>query len=413
MESKRIQPRLTVREQLNARPNIGGHRFRDRQLALDIKGPVGFGRRAADVFVDGKFDPPLEIKDYNIKLFTPNGIELNVQNLVGKSASEIDARAARIDEISQIVQVKTEADMRREDLLWIDQCLAARRNDTSQESIASKVQEIGHQAAVVEVALPVRRTALAEEIGIEMMPILAGEFVAWNPRQRTEHNAFQIAKTPFTNGQFKALYEKKPEEVKEIIGNPLYIENYNKLDVPFDPNSLLSHSLALSVEEDADKKEESPLVLISQMQAAKIAELLGMRLPTELECMRAALSADKRMYRLRGELYGLRIKRCDDNRTMSVFRNPELVSPEGILILELNLSEHTSSLRGEIEWMKHTDNRSGGRTASGKQSHKDMYYGAIRCGWNSFCKFPSVELSKIMSKGFTTYLGFRFAEDLR
>ena len=99
MAVERIGMRLTVAEQVSRRQE-----FRGRGLALEVRGVRGFGTRATEVL--SHLPALLTAKGVEVRAYTPLGLELNVVNLVGRTAGEIDSMAAQIDALSRVASVR-------------------------------------------------------------------------------------------------------------------------------------------------------------------------------------------------------------------------------------------------------------------------------------------------------------------
>lgn len=180
---------------------------------------------------------------------------------------------------------------------------------------------------------PVR--SLAKDIGIEMKEIQAGQFI-FQGHEGVNNNGFRIAETPFTNGHFRALFEKEPDALEEILKR--------------DPMEFLLASLDVSAKDNtAYDKENSPLVYISQIEATAMAELIGMRLLTEQEWERAAAYTDGRDFPY-GNRIDIKRHTFNDKGTRSVYAHPEGASEEGVLDLAGNIWEWTSTPYGEIDF---------------------------------------------------------------
>jgi hypothetical protein len=92
--------RLTFTEQISRSAG-----FRGRSLAMEIRGPKGFGTRAVEAL--NNLPVLLAAKDVELEFYTPLGCELNVSALIGKTAEEIDDMAAQIDALSQAAATRT------------------------------------------------------------------------------------------------------------------------------------------------------------------------------------------------------------------------------------------------------------------------------------------------------------------
>ena len=87
--------RLTVAEQVSRKLA-----FRGRPLAIEVRGPKGFGTRATEAL--NNLPALLAAKGVEVKFYTPLGHELNAAALIGKTPADIDAMAAQIDAPSQV-----------------------------------------------------------------------------------------------------------------------------------------------------------------------------------------------------------------------------------------------------------------------------------------------------------------------
>lgn len=88
--------RMTFSEQTSRNPA-----FKGRGLAVEVRGGNWFGSRAADLIQNL---PDLSaVKGFEAKFFTPRGIELKAEALLGRrTVASIDEMAARIDILSQV-----------------------------------------------------------------------------------------------------------------------------------------------------------------------------------------------------------------------------------------------------------------------------------------------------------------------
>lgn len=86
--------RLTVAQQVSR--NVA---FRGKGLAIEVRGAMGMETRGVEVIK--KLPAFLAMKDVEVRIYTPFGIELNAASLVGKTAKHIDKMAEEVDSISQ------------------------------------------------------------------------------------------------------------------------------------------------------------------------------------------------------------------------------------------------------------------------------------------------------------------------
>lgn len=188
-------------------------------------------------------------------------------------------------------------------------------------------EQIDMVALQLDTVLGVSRLAqvsLADQIGVEIIRLEAGEFT-YRRRQGVRFNGCGIAKTPFTNGQFEELLKLRRNELSEIVT---------------DPDARLKKSMGVAVV--AAVQKDCPMVYISQTEAAGIAKLLGLRLPTEVESERAASYTDGRGYPFGNDFDSNNVT-FNVRGTNSVYAHPDGASPEGILDLAGNVWEWTSS----------------------------------------------------------------------
>ena len=277
MSAERIGPRLTLMQQISRNPDLKG-----RSLAITVRTPSGNLMRAADA-VEGL--PHLIAAGILIEIRTPAGNILHASALAGKTPEQIDALAVKID-----------------DLLAIDKLRKT-------ESVK-----------------------LADQMGIKRVTISEGEFT-FQGVSGVRHNGFKITETEFTNGQFRALLERKPEELAKIVGNP---------------KERLEYSLSAVDPDYKHEAEDCPMVGLSQVQYTGIAKLLGLRLLTELEWERAAAGQKGRVFSF-GDKFDKNKATFNGKGTRSVNAHRDAATPEGVLDLSGNVYEWTSSTWGDID----------------------------------------------------------------
>jgi formylglycine-generating enzyme required for sulfatase activity len=167
-------------------------------------------------------------------------------------------------------------------------------------------------------------------LGMRMIPIQPGEFV-FQGVHGVRQNGFKIAQTPCTNEQFYKILKTMPSELSNIV---------------IKPEKRLEDSMYLAtVHSEAEK---CPMVLLSWREWYEVAQLIGKRLPTELEWERAAAFTDGRPYPW-GHIF---------DHEKAVFLSPGVkavnkyasASPEGIYGLSGNVREITSSYHGIIDF---------------------------------------------------------------
>jgi len=171
------------------------------------------------------------------------------------------------------------------------------------------------------------------DIGIKMITISAGEFVFHGVRG-VRHEGFKIAETPFTNGQFRVLLQKKPEDLAGIVK---------------DPRERLIRSLSAVDPNYEQEAEDCPMVYLNNLtESAGLASLLSVRLLTELEWERAAAGQNGRRYSF-GDEFDKNKVTFKGRGTRSVYAHRDAATPEGVLDLAGNVWEWTSTPRGYID----------------------------------------------------------------
>ncbi|GAF90215.1 unnamed protein product, partial [marine sediment metagenome] len=120
---------------------------------------------------------------------------------------------------------------------------------------------------------------------------------------------------------------------------------------------LLDKSMGMA--EIPDEADDCPLVYVTGKQFGEIADLLGARLPTEIEWERAAVGAgnEPRTYSF-GNEFNPNKAAFNCKGTRSVFAHRDYGTPEGILDLSGNVWEWTSTLYSE-DWADPSNHRFG------------------------------------------------------
>jgi formylglycine-generating enzyme required for sulfatase activity len=153
---------------------------------------------------------------------------------------------------------------------------------------------------------------------IEMIRIPAGPFLYGPNKKTVELPAFEIAKYPMTNEQYKVFLDANPDcQVPEHWTNGLF------------PNGKADH----------------PVVNISWHDAVACAKWYGMRLPTEQEWEKAARGTDGREYPW-GDAFDFQKCNCFGSKiggTSPVSAHPCDTSPYGVMDMAGNVWEWTSS----------------------------------------------------------------------
>ena len=156
---------------------------------------------------------------------------------------------------------------------------------------------------------------------IEMVQVPAGEFImgSGQEQRRVYVDAFEIAKYPLTNAQYKAFLDANAE----------HSAPYDWVDRTF-PGGKADH----------------PVVWISWRDAKACAKWYGMRLPTEEEWEKAARGTDGRTYPWGNEFDPKKCNTREDGvgETTPVGSYPEGASPYGVMDTTGNVWEWTSSM---------------------------------------------------------------------
>jgi formylglycine-generating enzyme required for sulfatase activity len=254
----------------------------------------------------------------------------------------------------------------------------------SREQVRIKQNRIG-QKKIAKVGAT-RAVNLVKALGVKMKAISAGEFI-FQGVPGVRQKGFELAETPLTNGLFRKLLEIKPQELSRIFA---------------DPAELLDKSIkAAAYPKEA---EDCPLVYITQKEAENIAQLLGLRLPAELEWERAAAYTDGRVYPF-GNSFDEDKVAFHVHGTRSVFAHMGGASPEGVLDLSGNVSEWTSTPYGHIDLSD----------PKNPKLPRDGVYFVLR-GGSLFCSRPDLLQSAYREIAFPdtrkSYIGVRFAGDL-
>lgn len=193
-------------------------------------------------------------------------------------------------------------------------------------------ETVGRPAQKIQ-ALTLRIEGMRKiDLGIKLIEIATGEFV-FQGVKGVSLKGFRIAETELTNSQFGKLLELKPEELARIVENP---------------QGRLEKSLSAVDPDYKGEAEDCPMVFLSQKESAGIAELLGIRLLTELEWERAAAGQTGRAYSF-GDQFGNNKATFDGRGTRSVHAHRDAATPEGVLDLSGNVWEWTSSNWGNID----------------------------------------------------------------
>ena len=170
-----------------------------------------------------------------------------------------------------------------------------------------------------------------QQIGIELVTIPAGEFLMGSdpgrdsqayaiekPHHKLKLGAYQLAKTPVTNRQYKAFVDATEHAAPA---------HWQRGKIPAG-------------------KEEHPVVYVSWRDAVAFCAWVGMRLPSEAEWEKGARGTDGRSYPWGNEAPD--DKRCNFamnvRYTTAVGKYPAGASPFGLLDMAGNVWEWTSSL---------------------------------------------------------------------
>jgi len=172
---------------------------------------------------------------------------------------------------------------------------------------------------------------LAARIGVKMIPIPAGKFT-FQGVKGIHNDAFFMAETPFTNGQFGKLLALEPERISKVIR---------------EPEKLLK--MSESVAHFPNESKDSPLVYATRKEAEGIVALLGMQLPTELEWERMASFTDGRQFPW-GSWPEMKpnyaVYNCMGTRKV---KKHSFRTPEGFYDVAGNVLERTRSIFGDID----------------------------------------------------------------
>ncbi len=201
---------------------------------------------------------------------------------------------------------------------------AARK--TAEEKARREAEEAKWRAEEAKKQLPVW-----QQIGIELVTIPAGEFLMGSdpnrdkdafsdeqPQHRVKLAAYQLAKTPVTNRQYKAFADATAREAPQ---------HWQGGRIPA-------------------SKEGHPVVNVSWHDAVAFCQWAGLRLPSEAEWEKGARGTDGRLYS-----WGYEAPddlRCNFNNkvrdTTEVRKYPRGASPYGLVDMAGNAWEWTSSL---------------------------------------------------------------------
>jgi formylglycine-generating enzyme required for sulfatase activity len=131
---------------------------------------------------------------------------------------------------------------------------------------------------------------IAARIGIRFIKIdEAGESFIYQGTSATVPETYWLAATQFTHGQLAALRYVLREAGRE---NDL-LSIFSTPDFSYD--KVMKGSLAIVAKDVAERrKQDCPLVWVSQIESAALAQLLGVELPTDRQWERAASFTDGR-----------------------------------------------------------------------------------------------------------------------
>ncbi|MBN3033927.1 MAG: SUMF1/EgtB/PvdO family nonheme iron enzyme [Candidatus Saganbacteria bacterium] len=198
--------------------------------------------------------------------------------------------------------------------------LKARAADTLGEKDPQKLQEL--LARIDEI----RRI----DIGIKWVHIPAGNFV-FQGVENVSCPGFKLAKTPLTNGQFRILLQRKSRFLEQIV-----------------PGAAERLEDSLAVAALRSEAEHCPMTLLTWPEAQALAQILSLRLPSELEWERAAAGRKGNAYPY-GMIFDEQKGAYQATGTRSVYAHKKGKSPESIFDLSGNVWEWTSSWAGALD----------------------------------------------------------------
>jgi formylglycine-generating enzyme required for sulfatase activity len=225
--------------------------------------------------------------------------------------------------------------------------------------------EKARQEAAARAAEEQRKAAAAkprplwQQIGIELVPIPAGEFLYGEDKTRVKLDAFAIAKTPVTNQQYKAFVDATGHRTPD---------HWRGGKIPAG-------------------KEQHPVVYVSWEDAQAFCQWAGVTLPTERQWEKAARGTDGRTYPWGNQAPDKTRSNFnrDVNDTTPAGKYPAGASPAGVLDMVGNVWEWCQEL-----W----DNQHDWRVLRGGswQSNAD----AVRCA----CRVKDDPIGRSVYRGF-------------
>ncbi len=263
---------------------------------------------------------------------------------------------------------------------------AATVRKAAEERARREAAEAERRAEEAKKQLPVW-----QQIGIELVTIPAGEFLMGSdperdsgvyvdekPQHKVYLSAYQLAKTPVTNRQYKVFVDATQQKAPE---------HWKGGKVPAG-------------------KEEHPVVNVSWLDAVAFCRWAGLRLPSEPEWEKGARGTDGRVYPWGNEAPDE--KHCNFNYnvrdTTAVGKYPAGASPYGLLDMAGNVLEWTSSVKKGYPY-RADDVREDQESVESRVLRGGSWYVGIR-------RMRSADRDKAIPGGRNNRIGFRCARSL-